>query len=108
MWSGVAALAFCLKRIGSLPETLVVLLYAANLLQWVATPQKHLYYYYYFPCAVFLTAAIPIALSRLPRRIFGIELSMVCVVAAAVAFLYCFQRMAHLDAPFDCALGCWP
>lgn len=108
MWSGVVALAFCLKRIWNLPEAFVVSLYAGNLLQWAITPQKHLYYYYYFPCAIFAGAAIPITLHRLPRRIFGVQLSLIFVVAAAIAFLFCFQRMAHLDPPFDCAFGCWP
>jgi dolichyl-phosphate-mannose-protein mannosyltransferase len=108
MWSGVVALVFCLRRIRHLPEAFVVLLYAGNLLQWAITPQKHLYYYYYFPCAVFTGAAIPIALYRLPRRIFGVPLSLVCVAAAAIAFLFCLQRMAYLDSPYDCVFSCWP
>jgi dolichyl-phosphate-mannose-protein mannosyltransferase len=109
MWSGVVAVAFCIRRVwNSLPEAFVVLLYAGNLLQWAITPQKHLYYYYYFPAAMFVGIAIPIALHRLPSRIFGVRLSLLVVIAAACAFLFCYQRMAHLDAPLDCALGCWP
>jgi hypothetical protein len=33
---------------------------------------------------------------------------LMLVIAAAIAFLFCFQRMARLDPPFDCAFGCWP
>jgi len=76
-------------------------------LQWAVTPQKLLYYYYYFPGAMFLGIAIPVALRGLPRRVFGIRLSVLCIVVAGCAFLYCYPHMAHLEAPFDCALGCW-
>ncbi len=41
MWVGLLALLFCARRFGrSLPETLIVLLYAANFLQWAITPQS--------------------------------------------------------------------
>jgi dolichyl-phosphate-mannose-protein mannosyltransferase len=109
MWGGLLALAFNIRRMRTLlPEALVVSLYAANLLQWAITPQKHLYYYYYFPAAMFLGAAIPVALHRLPPRVLGMRLSVICVVAAGCVFLYCLPNMAHLEAPFDCALTCWP
>jgi len=108
MWGGLLALGYCTRRMWNLlPEALVVLLYVGNLLQWAITPQKYLYYYYYFPAAMFLGVAIPVALHRLPRRILGVRLALICVVVAGCAFLFCLPRMAHLDAPFDCALGCW-
>ena len=109
MWAGLLALLFCLRRFGrNLPETLIVLLYGANLLQWVATPQSCTYYYYYFPAAMFLGLAIPIALNRLPKCIFGVRLNVVCVLPAVCIFTYCLAQMAHLGAPYDSMLGYWP
>lgn len=109
MLAGLAAGVYCLRRFArSLPETLIVLLYGANLLQWAVTPQKCLYYYYYFPAAMFLGMAIPVTLNRLPTRLFGARLSVVAVLPALCVFAYCFARIANLPAPYDCALGCWP
>lgn len=108
MWAGLLALLFCMRRfIRSLPETLVVLLYLVNWLQWAVTPQRCLYYYYYFPAAMFLGMAIPVALHRLPARYHGIRLSIVSAVPAICIFVYCFPRMANLPPPYDCLLGCW-
>jgi dolichyl-phosphate-mannose-protein mannosyltransferase len=109
MWGGLLALLFCLRRFGrSLPETLIVLLYFANYLQWAVTPQHCLYYYYYFPAAMFLGLAIPVALDRLPAKVYGVRLSVVSVLPALCIFIFCFGQMAHLSAPYDCILGCWP
>ncbi len=109
MWAGLVALLFCLRRFGrNLPETMIVLLYGANLLQWAVTPQSCMFYYYYFPAAVFLGLAIPVALHRLPPRVYGVRLSVVATLPALCVFAYCFSRMAHLPTPFDCMLGCWP
>jgi dolichyl-phosphate-mannose--protein O-mannosyl transferase len=109
MWSGLLALGFCALRMKNrVPETLVVLLYLGSLLQWAITPQKLLYYYYYFPAAMFLGVAIPVALHQVSNAPLRQRLTLLCVVAAGCAFLFCFPHMAHLEAPFDCALGCWP
>jgi len=109
MWVGLLALLFCARGFGrSLPETLLVLLYAANFLQWAVTPQSCLFYYYYFPSAVFLGVAIALALRQLPERVFGVRVATLTVLPALVIFAYCYPRMAHLPQPFDCALGCWP
>jgi dolichyl-phosphate-mannose-protein mannosyltransferase len=109
MWGGLLALAFCFSRVSNrMPEMFVVALYFGNLLQWAVTPQHYLYYYYYFPCAMFLTVAIPIALYRVSNRVLRRRLALICIAAAGCAFLFCFPHMAHLEAPFDCALGCWP
>jgi len=46
-WAGLLALVLCLRRFWeaiSLPEGLVLLLFAANFLQWTVTPQSGLYY----------------------------------------------------------------
>jgi hypothetical protein len=116
VWGGLLALAVCawrflrafLKSAFALPEGLVTLFYAVNLLQWVLIPQKRLVYYYYFPPAMFLGVAITIVLWRMPSpRVFGIRLSMLILLAAGVFFLYCYPRMAALQAPFDCMFGCW-
>jgi hypothetical protein len=77
MWLGLIAVLVCARRFGrSLPETLIVALYAGNLLQWAITPQSclHYYYYYYFPAATFLGVAIPVALRQFPERVWGIRL----------------------------------
>ena len=109
LWAGLAAIVYCLRRFArSLPETLILLLYGANLLQWAATPQKYTYYYYYFPAAMFLGLAIPVTLNRLPMRVFGVRLTVIAVIPALCVFAYCFGRIANLPSPFDCALGCWP
>jgi hypothetical protein len=108
MWGGLLALAFCFRRFGkSFPHTLLILLYAGNLLQWAVTPQRLLYYYYYFPAAMLLGLLIVLALQEMPERVFGIRLSLACLILAGCAFLFCFPRMAHLESPFDCAFGCW-
>jgi dolichyl-phosphate-mannose-protein mannosyltransferase len=109
MWGGAAAIVFCLWRSWRLQgasESFVALLYASNLLQWVVTPTRVQLYYYYFPSAMFLGVAL--ALYSRPRSFLGIRASLIVVVAAALVFLWCYPRMAHLDAPWDCALGCWP
>lgn len=108
MWTGLLALLFCCRRfLIGFPETLVVLLYAGNLLQWALTPQSCLYYYYYFPAALFLGAAIPIALSRLPSHFWRTRLSAISIACSAYIFLFCYAQMAHLGAPFDSILGYW-
>jgi len=108
MWGGLLASVVCLLRFGkSFPHTLVVLLYLGNMLQWAVTPQKLLYYYYYFPAAMLMGVLIALALQGLPNRILGIRPSLVCLIAATCVFLFCFPHMAHLESPYDCALGCW-
>jgi Ni/Fe-hydrogenase subunit HybB-like protein len=100
---------FCLRRSArSVPETVIVSLYAVNMLQWVFTPQSCTFYYYYFPAAMFVGMAIPIALYRLPPRYLGVRLSVVCVLPALCVFAFCFAHMAHLGAPYDSMFGYWP
>jgi dolichyl-phosphate-mannose-protein mannosyltransferase len=108
MWGGLLALAFCARRFWkSFPEALVLVLYAGNLLQWGITPCKSTFYYYYYPAAMFLGVAIALALRHLPERVLGMRPAFILVLASAVFFLFCYPRMAHLDAPWDCAFGCW-
>jgi dolichyl-phosphate-mannose-protein mannosyltransferase len=110
-WTGLLALALCLRRFWkelALPEALVLLLFAANFLQWAVTPQSGLYYYYYYPCVMVLGMAIAVALRSLPARIFGTRLSLLFLLSAAVVFVRCYPQMAHLDTPWDCIFGCWP
>jgi dolichyl-phosphate-mannose-protein mannosyltransferase len=109
MWAGILALLYCLRRFArSLPETLIVSLYVVNMLQWIVTPQPCVFYYYYFPAAMFVGMAIPAALHRLPARYFGVRLSVASLLPAFCIFAYCFAHMAHLGAPFDIMLGYWP
>lgn len=111
MWGGVLAVLVCLRRMLrsiSVPEGMVLCLYGANLLQWAVTPIKVPNYYYYFPAAMFLAPAIAVALKApIPRRIFGIRVSVLVILAAAAVFLYCYPRMAYLESPWDCMFGCW-
>jgi len=109
-WGGLAALFLCLWRFWkttTLPEGLLLLLFAANYLQWAVTPEKGLFYYYYYPAVMILGVAVAAALRSLPRSIFGVRVSLVVLVAAAAVFLWCYPRMAHLESPWDCTLGCW-
>jgi dolichyl-phosphate-mannose--protein O-mannosyl transferase len=109
-WGGLAALAVCVCRMWktvALPEGLVLLLFAANFFQWAVTPEKGLFYYYYYPAVMMLGVAIAVALRGLPRRVFGVRVSMVLLLAAVIVFLRCYPQMAHLESPWDCALGCW-
>jgi dolichyl-phosphate-mannose-protein mannosyltransferase len=109
-WGGLAACIFCLRRFWKtwdLPEGLVVLLFAANYLQWAVTPEKGLMYYYYYPAVMVLGVAIAVALRSLPRTVFRVRLTLILMVAAAAVFLWCYPRMMHLEAPWDCAFGCW-
>ncbi|HYL83416.1 MAG TPA: phospholipid carrier-dependent glycosyltransferase [Candidatus Angelobacter sp.] len=110
MWLGLAGVLFCLWRFAKhfgASEGLVAGLYLANFLQWAVTPARGAYYYYYFPAAMCLGVALAVTLHRLPQKIFGIRISLLVVTAAALVFVWCLPRMAHLDAPWDCALGCW-
>ena len=113
VWTGVIALLLCFWRLwknraGSIAELMVIVLYAANILQWLIIPQKSTCYYYYYPSAMLLGVAIAIALARSRvRAIKGIRISVVLVAASIVFFLYCYPRMADLQAPYDCAFGCW-
>ncbi len=109
-WGGIAALVFCLWRFWkdmALPEGMVLLLYSANYFQWAVTPEKGLMYYYYYPAVMILGVAMAVALRSLPRSIFGVRVSLIVLIAAAVVFVWCYPRMTHLDPPWDCALGCW-
>jgi dolichyl-phosphate-mannose--protein O-mannosyl transferase len=110
-WAGLLALALCLRRFWkaiSLPEGLVLLLFAANFLQWTVTPQSGLYYYYYYPCVMILGVAIAVALRSLPTRVFGTRISLLFLICAAVFFIRCYPQMTHLESPWDCLFGCWP
>jgi dolichyl-phosphate-mannose-protein mannosyltransferase len=109
-WGGLAALALCLRRAWrtvGIPEAFVVLLFASNYLQWVVTPEKGIFYYYYYPSVMILGVAIAVALRGIPPRILGVRIALLIVLFAIVVFVWCYPRMAHLDSPWDCALGCW-
>jgi hypothetical protein len=54
-----------------------------------------------------LGVAIAVAARSLPPRVFGLRISLLLLVAAIAIFVWCYPRMAHLDTPWDCALGCW-
>jgi len=110
-WAGLLALALCLRRFWkaiSLPEGLVLLLFAANFLQWTVTPQSGLYYYYYYSCVMILGVAIAVALRSLPARVFGTRISLLFLICAAVFFMRSYPQMTHLESPWDCLFGCWP
>jgi dolichyl-phosphate-mannose-protein mannosyltransferase len=111
MWVGLAALVVCLWHLAhriTFLEVLVVLLYSASLLQWVVTPRAITYYYYYYPAAMFLSVAITVALKRLGwTHVYGVRIGLALCLAAALFFLYCYPRMAHLESPWECMFGCW-
>jgi len=109
-WGGLAAMVVCLRRFWkavSLQEGLVFLLFAANYLQWAVTPEKGLFYYYYYSAVMILGVTIAVAMRSLPARVFGVRISIILLMAAGIYFLRCYPKMTQLDAPWDCALGCW-
>ena len=69
--------------------------------------RKGPFLYYYYPSVMILGVAIAVAVGTIPRTIFGVRVSVIVRLAAAVVFLWCYPRMAHLETPWDCALGCW-
>jgi hypothetical protein len=110
-WGGLAAMLVCLRRFCkavTFQEGLVFLLFAANYLQWSVTPEKGIFYYYYYPAVMILGVTIAVAMRSLPARVLGVRISLVLLIAAGVYFLRCYPQMAHLQAPWDCAFGCWP
>jgi dolichyl-phosphate-mannose-protein mannosyltransferase len=109
-WGGLAAILYCLRqfwRSVSLPEGMILLLYGANYLQWAVTPEKGVFYYYYYPSVAILGVAVAVALRSLPPRIFGARVTLLLLIFAAAIFVWCYPRMAYLGPPWDCALGCW-
>jgi hypothetical protein len=52
--------------------------------------------------------AIAVALRSLPARVFGLRISLLFLVCAAVFFARSYAQMAHLESPWDCLFGCWP
>ena len=110
-WVGLGAMLVCLRRFWkalTFQEGLVFLLFAANYLQWSVTPEKGIFYYYYYPAVMVLGVTIAVAMRSLPARVLGVRISLVLLIAAGVYFLRCYPQMAHLQAPWDCAFGCWP
>ncbi|MGO9085360.1 MAG: glycosyltransferase family 39 protein [Candidatus Sulfotelmatobacter sp.] len=110
-WGGLAAMVVCLRRFWkafTFQEGLVFLLFAANYLQWAVTPEKGLFYYYYYPSVMILGVTIAVAMRSLPTRILGVRTSLILLLAAGIFFLRCYPQMAYLQAPWDCAFGCWP
>jgi dolichyl-phosphate-mannose-protein mannosyltransferase len=110
MWGGLVALIYCvwrLKKSFDLPEALAALLYMANLLQWAVTPMNGVAYYYYYPAAMILCVALAVSLRSAPERVFGVRISLVLLSGAGAVFLWYIPRMAHLESPWDCVLGCW-
>jgi hypothetical protein len=72
VWGGLLALLICAWRFCrslALPEGLVTMFYAVNLLQRVVIPQQRTVYYHYYPSAMFLGVAIAIAISRSRRSV---------------------------------------
>jgi dolichyl-phosphate-mannose-protein mannosyltransferase len=114
MWLGVPAVLYCAwralkERTGALAEILIVTLYSANIIQWLVIPQKSTCYYYYYPSAMVLGIAILLAIKNAKLlRIGPVHTNIILMLTATIFFLYCYQKMAVLPAPFDCALGCWP
>jgi hypothetical protein len=67
-----------------------------------------LYYYYYYLGVMIFGVAIAVALRSLPARVFGLRISFLFLVCAAVFFARSYAQMAHLESPWDCLFGCWP
>lgn len=98
---GIAALVVCMYR----KEWLMGSLFLGSLLQWAIIGRTFSYYYYYAMAFTFMTLAIPVALRNNPK-VFGVRLSVLVAVGAAVGFLILYPKMVALEAPYDCALVC--
>jgi hypothetical protein len=111
VWGGLLALAICawkFLRSFVLAEGLVTLFYAVKPSRAGRDSTKAHRLLLLLPAAMFLGVAIASVLSRAHSpRIFGIRMSVLVLVAAAVFFLYCLPRMAGLESPYDCIFGCW-
>ena len=111
-WLGLAAVLFCaysLIRKPALAEGVVVALFVGSLFQWAIIGRSFTYYYYYSIAATFLCLAVPTALRQQPDyNVLGVRVSLLCMVSAAVIFLYCLPQMAHLGSPYNSMLGYWP
>lgn len=108
MWFGLAGIAVCFWRLCRgfrLPESMVLLLYVVNVLQWVITPIRTPLYYYYLPATMMLAPAAVLAFGN--RRVGKIRVSFMLILGAFAMFLYCYPRMTYLEAPWDCIFGCW-
>jgi len=69
--------------------------------------RKGLFYYYYYPSVMILGVAIALAVRTLPPTIFGVRVSVIVLLAAAVVFLWCYPGWHTWKRHGDCALGCW-
>jgi hypothetical protein len=86
----------------------VFLFYWINVLPWIIIPQTMTNYYYYYGPAMFLGVALALTLNKgRLSSIAGVRTSLLVVAATFIFFLYCYPKMADLQAPWDCALGCW-
>ena len=71
LWSGLAAVLFCLWRwirSGSRQAFLAVAWYTAMWLSWAVIPRYTTFYYYYLPAALALTVTLGYCAEHLPRR----------------------------------------
>ncbi len=113
LWGGLLALLPCAWRVWksrgeAIPEAFVFLFYWINVLPWIIIPQTMTNYYYYYGPAMFLGVALALTLNKGKlSSIAGVRTSLLVVVATFIFFLYCYPKMADLQAPWDCALGCW-
>jgi len=113
LWGGLLALLGCAWQVwksrgASLAEGFVFLFYWINVLPWIIIPQTMTNYYYYYGPAMFLGVALALTLHQgKMSSIAGVRTSLIIVMASFIFFLYCYPKMADLQAPWDCALGCW-
>ena len=113
LWGGLLSLLPCAWQVwksrgAALPEAFVFLFYWVNVLPWIIIPQTMTNYYYYYGPAMFLGVALTLTISKgRLSSIAGVRTSLLIVAASFIFFLYCYPKMADLQAPWDCALGCW-
>ena len=111
MWFGLAAIIWCAWagwKEGRRDCIAVVILYAVSLGLWIVAPKPVQFYFHYFLAAMFLSAALALAVDWLWRR--GERfMPWALTIGAAAFFVYWFPVLtaAPLDDPQDFTRWAW-
>ena len=111
MWFGLAAMIWCAWagwKEGRRDCIALVILYAASLGLWVVAPKPVQFYFHYFLAAMFLSAALALAVDWLWQR--GERfMPWALTIGAAAFFVYWFPVLtaAPLDDPQDFTRWAW-
>jgi len=80
--------------------------FAANYLQWAVTPEKGLFYYYYYPAVMFLGVPSP-SLCATCRAASSCPRQPGCVGCGGCRFLVVLSPNGAFGVALGLRLGCW-